>query len=78
MVGYAAPPFRRSFGGAYVEVAVQLHGIAVHDFAVELLGQIKGEAGFARRGRTDHRDQRRGWGHVLSLGRRAAGGLMVG
>jgi hypothetical protein len=40
----------RDFAGAYIEVAVNLSGVAADDFAMELLRERKSEGGFAGRG----------------------------
>ncbi len=47
MVRYGGAGLGGGFGGSYVEVAVDLDGVGPDDFAVEGLGQLKGQAAFA-------------------------------
>ena len=43
--------FLRRFGGAYVHISVDLHGVGGDDFQWEEAGQFHSETGFARSGR---------------------------
>jgi hypothetical protein len=36
-----------SFGGANIEIAINLDGVAIDDFSVELTRQVNGQAGFS-------------------------------
>jgi hypothetical protein len=51
--------FRRGLRRPNIKLAVHRDGIAVYDFAIELLGQSDGESGFAARGWTKNDNQER-------------------
>ncbi len=57
-----ALPFRQ-LGGADIEMAVDLQGVAVDDFAMEILGNLKGQVALSGPGRAGDCNQ---WhiGHV--------------
>ena len=50
--------FRRQLGGADIEVAEDLQGIAVDDFTVEFFSDCEGQIAFSGAGGTDNRNQR--------------------
>ena len=60
---------RLNLGGADVEVAIDLRGIADEDFAVEALGEFDGEGGFAGGGGAEDDDEARGRGGCGIFGR---------
>ena len=53
----------RNFAGADVEMTVELRGIADENFAVEFLGELEAQRGFAGGGGAENYDQRREAGH---------------
>jgi hypothetical protein len=55
----------RQLRGADVHAPVDLHRVGVHDLAAQRLGEVQRQRTLPRRGRTDHRDDRRldGDGH---------------
>src|SRR3984957_15828904 len=63
MVGDALLFGWRNLSGTDVEVTVELGGIADENFAVEFLGELEAQRGFAGGGGAENYDQRREAGH---------------
>ena len=55
----AAAGLEGEFGRAEVEMAVDLQGIAIHDFPAEFRGNLQCQVAFTRTGRTEDGNQRK-------------------
>ena len=70
VMGDAAEFGGGGFGGDEVEALVELEGVGVDDFAIELKGEVEGRRGFSGGGWADDVEGLRRWDGRRHLGRR--------